>query len=70
MDGINNRLAVRSYVVDTLIGLAPVWDLSSMITNEQKDYLRSYCDANLLSEYTYAVWDLYMKLVVAKPSPG
>jgi len=45
-------------------------DLSSMTTNEQKDYLRSYCDAHPLSEYMYAAWDLYMKLKVAKPSPG
>ena len=45
-------------------------DLSSMTTDEQKGYLRSYCDAHPLSEYMYAVWDLYTKLKVAKPSPG
>jgi hypothetical protein len=44
-------------------------DISSITSDEQKGYLRSYCDAHPLSEYMYAVWDLYMKLEVAKPSP-
>jgi hypothetical protein len=45
-------------------------DLSSMANDEQKGYLRSYCDAHPLSEYMYAVWDLYTKqLKVAKPNP-
>jgi hypothetical protein len=44
-------------------------DISSMVTVEQKGYLRSYCDAHPLSEYMHAVWDLYMQLKVARPSP-
>jgi hypothetical protein len=45
-------------------------DLSSMANDEQKGYLRNYCDAHPLSEYMYAVWDLYTKqLKVAKPNP-